>query len=526
MIKVLIADDEQRFRLYMQNVLEWEALGFTICGVAANGEQALEILENRKPDIALLDINMPKMDGIHLTEKLKEISPDTQVVFITGYSEFEYARKAVKLGVNEYILKPFSKEELLKVMLRLKEMIQKRKENKKEFQKQQKIIRDSILNKLVHLETEDTEDYREKLEQLGILFSSPFYVCSIIEIDKNKDIRKEDMDLWRFGIMNILLELNGQGEHIPLLFVNYEGNIVSILNCGPDYASEVVKMMEKLCEVTYRLLGVSTTIGVGSTARSLEELPESYRKAFISLQDKFVRGGRRVISYEEIASENRKADFYRMDLNEKLLIYLRKNDREKVTEFLYTAEQEMIEQRYSHDYMNAAVMGILSICLSYIVEMKGNISKVLGENFSPYHELQNMESITESFRWLTEIFQITVDYFSKPHSKRAEEIIREVEGYVQEHYSDFELTMEDIAEAVFLDISYVRKVFAKHRGYTVLEYITSIRMKAAREYLEQQSYSVSQISEMCGYMDAGYFSRCFKKHHHISPKQYVKQLQE
>lgn len=89
MIKVVIADDEKRFRLYMEKVLDWEALGFTICGIASNGEQVLKIVSEAKPDIALLDINMPKMDGLVLTEKLKTISPDTYVVFITGYSEFE-----------------------------------------------------------------------------------------------------------------------------------------------------------------------------------------------------------------------------------------------------------------------------------------------------------------------------------------------------------------------------------------------------------------------------------------------------
>lgn len=187
MIKVVLADDEKRFREYMEKVLDWEALDFKICGIASNGEQVLELLKNVQPDIALLDINMPRMDGLVLTEKLRQISPDTYVVFITGYSEFEYARKAVKLGVSEYLLKPFSREELSKVMLKLKESILKKKEDEKQNMSSRRIIRDEMLNRLVRLEAEDREEiqeYREKLEQLGCNLEASFYVASIIEFDK------------------------------------------------------------------------------------------------------------------------------------------------------------------------------------------------------------------------------------------------------------------------------------------------------------------------------------------------------
>lgn len=198
MIKVVIADDEKRFRLYMEKVLDWEALGFTICGIASNGEQVLEIVLETKPDIALLDINMPKMDGLVLTEKLKTISPDTYVVFITGYSEFEYARKALKLGVCEYLLKPFSKEELGKVMMKLKETILKKKEEEKRNLYHRKVTLEEMLNKTMQLEAEDREElleYRERLMQLGISMDAPYYEVSITELEKlgEKEIPKEDI---------------------------------------------------------------------------------------------------------------------------------------------------------------------------------------------------------------------------------------------------------------------------------------------------------------------------------------------
>lgn len=527
MIKVLIADDEQRFRLYMQKVLDWEALGFTIWGIASNGEQAMEMLEEGKPDIALLDINMPRMDGLSLTERLREISPNTRVIFITGYSEFEYARRALKLGVHDYLLKPFSKDELVKVLLPMKEAIKKERESRKAYLQERKIIRDELLRKLIRMEAEDSGEYREKLEQLGVDLSASCFRVSIIELDRRKDslIKKEDVELWKFGIGNILEELGEAEEGQQILFLNHTGDIVSLFSGSRESMEEVPKLMERLLGLVNDLLGLSVTIGVGRTGEGLESVSQSYRNALVCLQDKFVGGGGRVISYEKYCAQGHKADFYRMDLNEQLLICLRKNEKEQVTKILSGAEKEMERNHYSPDYVNAAVMGILSVCLSYIVEMRGDIGEILGNDFSPYQELQRMESMEESFAWLRGIFWKTADYFHRPRSRRADEIITEVEAYVQQHYADFELTVEDIADAVFLDISYIRKIFSKHKNYTLQEYITSVRMKAAKGYLEEGIHSVAEVGEMCGYIDAGYFGRCFKKYYHVTPKQYVNQLQ-
>ncbi len=526
MIKVLIADDEQRVRIYMQRVLDWNALGFEIIGAAGNGEQALVMLEEGKPDIALLDINMPRMNGIQFTEQLKEISPDTRVIFITGYSEFEYTKKAIQLGVADYLLKPFSKEELLEILLRLKEEIQAQQEKQKIYRQERRILRDELLRKLIRVETEDTEEYQEKLEQLSVNISAASFRISIVELDREKEApwKEKDRDLWRFGIMNVLEELTQEKEGEQYLFTNHTGDVVAFSAGEQAFIEELPKIMEELLEQVKKLMGLSITVGIGRSVGSLEEIPESYRSALLCLQDKFVGGGGRIINYEEYTAHGRRADFYRMELNEQLLAGLRRNDKEHVTKLLCQAEKEMAENHYSADYVTAAIMGMLSVCLSYIVEMRGDIREILNADFSPYQELGQMESMEESFAWLDQIFRKTAEHFYRPHSRRVDEIIQEVEAYISQHYGDFELTVEDVADSVFLDISYIRKIFAKHKNCTVQEQITSVRMKAAKEFLEKGSLSISEVSERCGYIDVGYFGRCFKKYYHMTPKQYRDQI--
>ena len=123
MIKLMLVDDEPIFREHLCATVDWLSYGFVICGEAENGNEALEKLEIYRPDIILVDINMPFMDGLCLSEILTEKHPDISIVIVTGHDEFEYAKKAVRLGVKDYILKPFDNEELIATLLKLKEEI-------------------------------------------------------------------------------------------------------------------------------------------------------------------------------------------------------------------------------------------------------------------------------------------------------------------------------------------------------------------------------------------------------------------
>lgn len=112
MTKVLIVDDEKYVRMGIKSDTDWALIGCEVVGEACNGLEALEVAEKERPDLVVSDIRMPKMDGIELAEKLIEKYPNIKVIFLTAYNEFEYARQAVRIGVSDYLLKPFSDGEL------------------------------------------------------------------------------------------------------------------------------------------------------------------------------------------------------------------------------------------------------------------------------------------------------------------------------------------------------------------------------------------------------------------------------
>ncbi len=112
MTSVMIVDDEKLVRMGIKEETDWDLIGCTVVAEASNGEEALELAEQTRPDLVISDIRMPRMDGIELAGKLLEKYPSMKVIFLTAYNEFEYARKAVRIGVSDYILKPFQDGEL------------------------------------------------------------------------------------------------------------------------------------------------------------------------------------------------------------------------------------------------------------------------------------------------------------------------------------------------------------------------------------------------------------------------------
>ncbi len=529
MLKVLIADDEPHFRIYMEHVLDWEGLGFKICGICKNGEEALQKVKDTAPDIVLLDINMPGMNGITLAEHCKQMNPDLYIVFITGYSEFEYARKAVQIGVDEYLLKPFSREELTNIVYKLKLKIWKCNEQKHLQRADLQIVREELLRRWVGgISQLKIEEFKRSLERIDIRFPGRFYLVSVLEIDDISGMWKnqEDVELWKFGIGNIAQEVLGeitQAEITHLIFNGMEDRVISILNYDHklERITDIKKYYEQVSSLISQHLGFTISIGIGNPVTDMTEVSKSYRKALAALEEKFLLGGSRVICYEEVDKVDSEATFYRLDLNDQLLACLRKQQREEIHQILKETHQNIVAKHLPTDYAYMMISGMMSICLSYITEMNGNISDIFGGGFSPYSELYKKTSLNECLAFLQDVFGKTMDAFQSNYSKRGAEIISMVEEYIAENYSDCELTVEKIAEGVYLDSSYLRRIVSRQLGCTISDLLTNVRMKEAKKLMEEAEMTVTMVSEKVGYSEPGYFSKCFKKYYGVSPKKFI-----
>lgn len=529
MQKVMIVDDEVIFRDYLRSVLDWETLGFTISQEAKNGLEALELAAAAIPDIALVDITMPFMDGLQLTEKLKELYPMISIVLITGHNEFKYARRALKLGVEDYILKPFSKDELLLTLVKLRQQHQKTQEEKLTLQENTELMKESFLSQLISREyAVSDEETTKRLRQFGIQADNGFYVVACIEIDHmdRKWSKASDRLLMKYAVTNVLNEAMEESEN-HLIFNGSEGRIICLMSHHGKHSDEAAPLegFKKLCFLIKKYLKFTITIGVGRSKEGYKGISASYGEALEALQNKFVLGHDRVIAYGEQLPDSGNQPFYPTEANEELLVLLRLNSWEQIEQKLDEIFHSIRVRKLTIDYIYVICMGLVSLNLSYFEESGHPIEDCFGEQFYPYYEIRRFESAEMTFNWIKELFRKAVKYNSKHRNTRSSKIAKAAKLYIEEHYADPGVQLEHIAQHVFINASYLRAVFKKEVGITVNDYLMQYRMQQARELLGRSSVKLTDIAEKVGYNDPGYFSKSFKKFYGYSPSEYEKSRQ-
>lgn len=527
MIRVVIADDEPHFRVYMQNIIAWEEEGFEVCAVCRNGKEVLHAVEKYSPEILLLDINMPGMDGLTLGEIAKEQDTDIKIVFITGYSEFEYARKALQLGAVEYIIKPFSKEELMEIMRKIKLRIQQQNQAQSQRNIELQIVQEEILKKWIcGISEKEKDKFEADLKRIGIEFRQDYYLVQVLEIDAITSIwnNREDIELWKFAIKNILDEIMDSQKWQHISFCGYEERIISVLNLPSDeYEKRTWKdCYGKVQEQIEKYLKGTISIGSGTLVHGIEAVGETYRNALIALEEKFFKGNGCFVLYGDVTEKNNEANIYRLELYDCLLKNLRKGDFEQIEELLAELEKEIQREHLSSEYIYFMLSGMMSVCLSYVSEMNGDIQSIGGGN-SPYTEMYKASSLEQCIQYLKSTFKkVIAEYQSQStSSKRKKEITERVCEFIKKNYSDSQLTVESIAESVFLDTSYIRRVISSQLSCTVSDLISEVRMTEAAKMMKETDYPIALIAEKVGYNEPGYFSRCFKKYYGITPRQFI-----
>lgn len=191
--RILLVDDEEEVRKGILRKMDWEKLGFQVAGDAENGEEALEKIEQLKPDVVMTDIRMPYMDGLTLTARIRQKYPSMKVLIFSGYDDFEYAQQAIKLNVTEYILKPVNVEELTEILNRVRENLDEEIEQRRDinllrerYRSSLPIIREIFLNDLVRGNV-DEEEVKPKLEEYGVnILNARKLIAAVISVERNR----------------------------------------------------------------------------------------------------------------------------------------------------------------------------------------------------------------------------------------------------------------------------------------------------------------------------------------------------
>lgn len=516
----MIVDDEAIFRERLLKSIKWDYYGFKVVCEAKNGLDALEKAGENQIDIAIVDISMPFMDGLQLSKHLKDKYPEIVIIIISAYNEFQYAKQAIKLGVNDYLTKPFDKEELILTLLKVKKEHETMKQKIKSEENYKKRLKEVLLNDLVEGAFDNNKEIIEQLVDCGIKFKSDRFKVVTMEISQlnEKWIRLKERSLWKFAISNIWDELLEE-EHERFTFYGDDQRIISIIELKDNEEVDPL-LYTKLHDLLKKYLDFSIVLGVGNTYLGLENIEKSYQESLVALQNRYKAKNEDVIFYKSLDFNESEIGFYSLLVNEELLMHLRMNEWELIVKKLSMIKKYIIENNISIDYTQGIYIAIISKCISFLEEHGGKVEEVFGNDFNPFAELKKKKSIEALDEWVQWMHKKAISFSQGNKVTKSKKLALSAKEYIDCNYSDVDMSVETIASQLYVNSGYLRSAFKQEIGVQISKYILNTRMEKAKELLKKKDIKIADITEMVGYSDAGYFSKVFKKYFGMTPSEF------
>ncbi|GIO31000.1 MULTISPECIES: response regulator [Paenibacillus] len=544
MYKLLLVEDEADVREGLAWEIDWASHGFQVVDTAENGREAAELFERQIPDVVVTDIQMPFMDGLELAAWIKERYRSTKIIILTGYDEFEYAQKAIKLHIDEYVLKPFSSQELVEVLLKVRRQMdeeQAEKENvhvlKEHYRKSIPVLKGLFLSQLVTRSMAD-EEIREKCGSYGVELTGRSFMASVLRVDyvhqdegavKNDHSEasfslkySEDRYLQLFAVLNVAEEIVSRHGGFSV-FIHAEDCVLLTASPEPDAglaAQQTLAVLDEIRLSASKFLKLTLTAGAGTVCAKPGEIHQSYRKAMQALDYRLILGNDRVIWIADIETE--RTDPLNFDeLQEKSFIRCLKVGTPDELDALLDG------------FFNGIQAGQLSVqeCQVYLMEILACVMKVakefgvepdhlFGEGAYPFAEIYKYNHIGDVRRWMGGICRKLMGFIVQGRQTGYNLLVESAKAYIQRHFRDSDLSISTVCSHLHISTGYFSSIFKKETKTTFVNYLMHIRMEAAKEMLRSTDMKAFEIAEAVGFMDPNYFSFCFRKQFGLSPREY------
>jgi two-component system, response regulator YesN len=544
--KLILVDDEEEVRKGVLEKIKWTSLGYEIVGEAENGKDAFEIAERVCPDVVITDIKMPFMDGITLCEKLKYKFPMTKVIILTGFDEFDYAKKAIQLNVIEYVLKPISAEELTGVLKIVKSRLDDEIANKENLQnlkeyyrKSLPILREKFLSSLIS-NTINKDEIHEKSKTYRLNLEGNRFLASIISIDfynifgqRNSDeypdltenemfSKAYDKDLMKFAVLNIAEEIIKK-HHLEIIFLHNDQIVILSVSKQENSEELLERTLIILEEIRYNIekyLKFTVTIGVGSICNEPMNLSYSYENAFKALDYRLILGNNRIIYIEDLEPESDRWIEFDELKEHSLVSSIKVGNITEMKETLENLFEEIVDAKATFNDYQIYFLGIMTTILKVAKDMKVNMDSVFGLNFNLLVEMYKLNDIREVKEWIKGICIKIMSHICIERQDSCKLLVRKAKEYVESKYYENDLTIEKVCKYLHISPNYFSTIFKKETKLTFVSYLTQVRMNTAKDLLRQTNLKFFEIAEKIGYSEPNYFSYCFKKNLGISPSEY------
>ncbi|MGI6019465.1 MAG: response regulator transcription factor [Marvinbryantia sp.] len=506
MSKILIVDDEKWIREGIKVKLKRMGYRAEQIAEADDGIEALKKMKENPADIVLSDIRMDGMDGLKMCETLKAEYPWTQKVIICGYSEFDYAAKAIELGAVRYLLKPISFEELSDAVGVCEENLEKlrRYRQSEEISKLETIYRYGRYYKTMLCDQETIRNIMQEYREGDSFIAFYFFIGRHIELSPwgILQILEKSVKGYIFG-KNLLLINKSPSEYIALYLLK-EGREVSqigiIRECVADVFEENA-LWDFTCGVSERH---------SSALNAIYESRDVMRHKIIWPEQHFI---------DKAFIRQNSIDYHVSDEDKLGLVYaIKQKDYTAYSGILQKIQKEVQNTGISYDSVECLYRQIWSMLDEINLEITENRNKdFLFEDVWQYHSLKDIFKVLKEWG----LSRINISGSDGPGQK--EQMVKWVKEYIERYYYK-EISLEQLAKNHFVSSSYLSVAFRDLIGMNFQEYLNDVRLAMAKKLLLEKKYKVGMVASMVGFSDQHYFSRVFKKNEGCTPKEYMEKI--
>lgn len=525
MFRLMIVEDEPIVLEGMLKIINFNDLGFEVVCACSNGLEALDKYDEAKPDVVITDICMDIMDGLEFIENVIDRNLDTKFVVVSGHQDFKFFKKALSLKVSDYILKPVTAKEFRELLTKIAKELNERKQNKKKIEDITKSANETIelqknifLNELMNLKFGEKE-LLENLRKYNIDLNKKYLQVGIYKMQDLHNTRKKlgysssslllnDM---YYQITNLTREYNN-----TLTFIDPKGSVIVLINDdSKDSIDSISKNISSKIYTKY-MSDDSARINcyAGYYVQSIMDISESFDSANKLIINGVLNNNNGYYAANTILEKrNKKSYKYTHDMNEWIrnIVYGDKSAFSSIDKIMKKVkESEFLLSDYKT--LAAKMMDTLSKEIENI-----GINKIkLDTNFERLSE-------NEINEYLKEKTETCINIIKEMNHNKESYIANKAIAYIQNSFSDTDLDLHLICKHLNISVSYFSSIFKNNTNMTFVKYLNNFRIDKAKYYLEYSQKSISEISEMSGYVDPHYFGIVFKKHVSLTPKEYRRQ---
>lgn len=503
MTKMIVADDEPVISKGISNLVDWKSLGIEIVGVFEDGKSAMQGLLSFRPEIALLDISMPGMNGIDILKEIDGMQDiQTQIIFISGFQDFEYAKAALKYGASDYLLKPVIREELLTAVNKCLDNLRV-KQNRPELQKTEGV---SI---------QETDIY-SKLIQIGETGYQPVYAEVIFSKHEDAQMQK----LVRFSYVSFVEEYV-ESHKAGIVFVR-NGEIIVILK-GTDRRKAKI-ILNEIYNRAYELTGYKTAYILGKAVKEINQIQSAYEQCLKMKGYMFFAGQVKTPVFcvgEKIFIQNE--DTTKLEEIRKSLVSAVAAQNKKVIQKIFPNLRQMVVTLADGKKEDA----VYYYC-SIVRAMEEHLTSIGLEK-----DKFDMKSLLEKgrrapcFEEMAELYEAEIMEYCQLVEKNvmsSEKMdIARAKEYIENHYNE-NLSLNVLAKQIHMNPYYFSSFFKKHGGENFKDYLNKVRIRHAVTMLVSSNRKTYDIAMKVGFRDARVFAEVFSRYYGVTPSVYRKQM--